>query len=219
MCKILKLLINGIYFLTMIPVKIVLFVRKLFYMFFDWLEKYVNPCITMPILFLFIHFAFTYTGFTEEIITKDSWAFFVVFYLIISILATVLYTVEKMAEYMSRKVSLSKLISYVFLILFSLSLMYCIMYYCIFDLYPNCFEGVSCSSNSVVKLFDFFFYSFSIMTTIGGTEVTPITLLSKSLVLLEMITAFLFIVVLIANYENVGRAYKDYLKEISDKEN
>lgn len=212
----LEWLLKGILFLLALPVCIMLYSKKLFLGFLNWLDSYIDPCITMPFCFLFIHFMFSRLGFQKELITKDSWVFCVILIFIMMTLITIFSTIEKMSEHISRKVSLSKLIANVFLTLFSLSLMYCIMYYCIYDLYPETFKGVS-ESNTVVVLFDFFFYSFSIITTIGGTELIPTSVLSKVLVLLEMLTAFLFLIILIANYENVGKSYKNYLKELSNK--
>lgn len=169
--------------------------------------KYL-PEILYPIVLFVLYFLLKYSGLFEDIFTKVGLICFYIFIFLLMIFAVIITIFQKLEKYAENKISFPKLVGYFFLMLFSISLSFTFLYVVVYDVYPNSFSEVLCD-NTLYSFFDFFCFSFGIMTTTGISEITANTILSKLLVMVESTTAFFYIILLLANYQNIVDSFKN----------
>ena len=94
----------------------------------------------------------------------------------------------------------------------SLVLNFAIQYDILFDFYPDAYKNieVGCWYQSLAE---FMFYSFGLITGNGISEIVPLTFVAKLLSSLEVLYSFVFLVILLANYKEIGELFSSDKRE------
>ena len=80
-------------------------------------------------------------------------------------------------------------------------------YYCLFRIQSNSFAGLIQKSSILTEFITFFYYSISVFTTAGFGDVKPNSTSAQIFVSMELMIAFFFTVLVIANIGHIRTAY------------
>jgi hypothetical protein len=80
-------------------------------------------------------------------------------------------------------------------------------YWCLFDNNPEAIAGVN-DSSLFRELLDMFYFSCVTLATVGYGDILPKSMAAKSIVILEMATAFFIVVFLLSNVSNIMNSVK-----------
>ena len=130
---------------------------------------------------------------------------FVLLDLVLIDLFCIAYTLEKLAKAFSEKRSFFSLLPTIIAILFAIALNFAIQYNILFDYEKEAFVNIQpeCWYEDLVN---FFFYSFGVLTSSIITQIAAASILAKVLVTLEVLSAFIFIILIIGNYKAIGES-------------
>lgn len=118
---------------------------------------------------------------------------------------------EKFGIYVSRKMSISKLIFQILLSLISIVLCFGFAYNALYYYDSSMFSSVI--SEGIFKdALQFSYYSFEIMFNTDVSDIRAENYFSQGITIIESLTSFIIIVILIANYENIGKLFKERRK-------
>ena len=90
-------------------------------------------------------------------------------------------------------------------LLFAIALNFAIQYNILFDYEKEAFVNIQ-PECWYKDLANFFFYSFGVLTSSVITEIAAASILAKVLVTLEVLSAFIFIILIIGNYKAIGES-------------
>lgn len=179
---------------------------------------YIDKCITksiekigilwqlivMPLFFYGIHKA-TYEIYLEtnndELGSENG----LILYLVLINLLCIAYTLEKLAKAFSEKRSFFSLLPTIIAILFAIALNFAVQYNILFDYEKEAFVNIQ-PECWYKDLANFFFYSFGVLTSSIITQIAAASILAKVLVTLEVLSAFIFIILIIGNYKAIGES-------------
>lgn len=160
--------------------------------------------IVMPLFFYGIHKA-TYEIYLEtnndELGLKNG----LILYLVLINLLCIAYTLEKLAKAFSEKRSFFSLLPTIIAILFAIALNFAVQYNILFDYEKEAFVNIQ-PECWYKDLANFFFYSFGVLTSSIITQIAAASILAKVLVTLEVLSAFIFIILIIGNYKAIGES-------------
>lgn len=80
-------------------------------------------------------------------------------------------------------------------------------FYCLFRIQPGSFAGLIQKSSIITEFVTFFYYSISVFTTAGFGDVKPNSTSAQIIVSMELMIAFFFTVLVIANIGHIRSAY------------
>ena len=209
------------YVVTLIFIVACPFILKGISVLADWI---VSRLSTKAIVFLLYPMFFwgmskllQYSELTAE---NDTIGFIPSMFLILIIFAafTLVYLGEKSGKFISKKSSFLMFLLYIFLVLLSLVLNFAVQYDIMFDFYPDAYKNivVECWYQSIAE---FMFYSFGLITGNGISEIVPVTFVAKLLSSLEVLCSFVFLVIMLANYKEIGKLFSSDKREDNSSNN
>ena len=160
--------------------------------------------IVMPLFFYGIHKA-TYEIYLETNNDELGLENGLILYLVLINLLCIAYTLEKLAKAFSEKRSFFSLLPTIIAILFAIALNFAVQYNILFDYEKEAFVNIQ-PECWYKDLANFFFYSFSVLTSSIITQIAAASILAKVLVSLEVLSAFIFIILIIGNYKVIGES-------------
>lgn len=209
------------YVVTLIFIVACPFILKGISILADWI---VSRLSTKAIVFLLYPMFFwgmskllQYSELTAE---NDTIGFIPSMFLFLIIFAafTLVYLGEKSGKFISKKSSFLMFLLYIFLVLLSLVLNFAVQYDIMFDFYPDAYKNivVECWYQSLAE---FMFYSFGLITGNGISEIVPVTIVAKLLSSLEVLCSFVFLVIMLANYKEIGKLFSSDKREDNSSNN
>lgn len=92
------------------------------------------------------------------------------------------------------------------IVLFVLS--YSIDYYCLYQISPDAFHGLSSQTNLLDDFLTFFYYSVTTFTTAGLGDIVPNSASARIFTASELIISFFFTIFIIANLSTLRDSFK-----------
>lgn len=164
------------------------------------LFKYLNRHGVFVILPFFLYLIFRIMVLEScNDLEKYFFGFFFFFFLIISNFYFVVYQTEKIHEHEDNSGGRLKFLAHTLGIIFFLSLTFASYYWCLFDYNKSSFLKVSEAN----EYLDFFYYSFGVFIMNNTSEIQPNSLYAKLFVGTEMLTAFITLILILANYKDL----------------
>lgn len=115
---------------------------------------------------------------------------------------------KNFGEYVSQKKSFPQIIFYILSSLFSVVLCFGFTYNALYY-YDNSMFSFVVNDGIFGEALQFVYYSFEIMFNTEVSDIKAENYWSQGINILESLTSFLVIVILIANYENIGKMFKE----------
>lgn len=84
---------------------------------------------------------------------------------------------------------------------------FAIDYYCLFRINPVAFSGLIHKQHIITEFITFFYYSISVFTTAGFGDVKPNSTSSQIFVSMELMIAFFFTILVIANISHIRSSF------------
>ena len=138
---------------------------------------------------------------------------FVIYYcnLILFIFTFSIYQCEKIQDFLGHKIGQMKFICSICYILLSLSLIFTSYYFCLYIDNPLNFNNVS-KGNIFEQYYDFFFYSLGIFVMNNQSSIESTSFYAKLFVSTEILTVFVLLVVIFANYKELNNPFNEHTK-------
>ena len=86
-------------------------------------------------------------------------------------------------------------------------------YYCLFKINEQAFAGIIPKQNIITEFISFFYYSISVFTTAGFGDIKPNSTSAQVFVSTELMIAFFFTVLIIANISHIRASFKEKIKK------
>ena len=86
-------------------------------------------------------------------------------------------------------------------------------YYCLFKINQQAFIGIIPKQNIITEFISFFYYSISVFTTAGFGDIKPNSTSAQVFVSMELMIAFFFTILVIANITHIRASFKEKVKE------
>lgn len=90
---------------------------------------------------------------------------------------------------------------------------FAIDYYCLFRISPDSFAGTIPKENIVSEFISFTYYSISVFTTAGFGDVKPNSTTAQIFVSMELMIAFFFTILVIANISHIRSSFSRTVKK------
>lgn len=173
-----------------------LFSRKILKNYIEFILMCIFPVITWYCIFdLFANTNYIILSYITSLST-----------LVYLIYIFFLHIFEQIEDKLKKRIPLWEMLMHLLKAITWLALIFAGYYWCIYyfnnDSFINVIEG-----DFFEKYFDFIYYSIGIITTAGNSEIIAKTFLAKFTTIIEMVTTFIFIVFLIANYKEIGNPF------------
>jgi len=197
------------YVVTLIFIVACPFILKGISILADWIVSRLSTKAVVFLLYpMFLWGMSKLLLYSELTAENDTIGFIPSMFLILIIFAvfTLVYLGEKSGKFISKKSSFLMFLLYIFLVLLSLVLNFAVQYDIMFDFYPDAYKNivVECWYQSLAE---FMFYSFGLITGNGISEIVPVTFVAKLLSSLEVLCSFVFLVIMLANYKEIGKLF------------
>lgn len=155
---------------------------------------------------IFVFFPFFLYLFFKEVLQRESndfekysFGFFFFFFLLFSNFYFVTYHTEKIYQHTENSHGRFKFLAHTLGIVFFLSLTFTSYYWCLFDYNKSNFINVKDSC----EFLEFLYYSFGIFIMNNTSEIQANSLYAKLFVGTEMLTAFITLILILANYKEL----------------
>ncbi|MDD2191483.1 MAG: hypothetical protein PHO12_02940 [Bacteroidales bacterium] len=136
--------------------------------------------------------------------------------LLIIVFLYLLFQCEKNTDFINKKIGQLKFIISILSVVLTLSFTFGSFYLCLFMFDSNSFINVS-GTKFFEQYFNFWYYSLGVFLMNSSSLITPNSITAKLFTLTEMITSFIAIVIILANYKILLDPFNEYLDE-RDKE-
>ena len=115
------------------------------------------------------------------------------------------------------KLSVCDISYYKFLLYISLNISFIIAsfasdYFCLFQVDPDSFTGISEGLNYFEKGFKFFYFSVLIFSNLGIANILPASSATEFLVMLEAIFSFITIIFILSDFVSLKDSLKEYVR-------
>lgn len=130
---------------------------------------------------------------------KYSFGILFFFYLLLSNFYFVIYHTEKIHQHSENSNGRFKFLAHTIGIVFFLSLTFASYYWCLFDYNSENFRNV----NEPNFFLEFLFYSFGVFIMNNTSEIQANSLYAKLFVGTEMLTAFITLILILANFKDL----------------
>lgn len=170
--------------------------------------KYIPYSIGYPIImFLILILVKQFERPEQDDVAKQLYLAGILSYLLIT--ANVIFELmEKFGKYVGKIMSFPKLLIQIFLSLLSIVLCYGFAYNILYY-YDNSMFSSVCYNDIIQETIQFVYYSCEIFFNTDVSDIRAINLISQGLTIVESLTSFLVIVILLANYKNIGNIFKN----------
>ena len=105
----------------------------------------------------------------------------------------------------SKKISFRQFISHIIIFSIAISYQFAMIYNTLYILNPKSFQSVN-SDGYFSTFFDFFFYSIGILSSSSQSSIMATTFYGKFISMVESLMFFYIIVIIVANYKEVGKS-------------
>lgn len=185
--------------------------KKIYKKIGPYMEKYVWKHIPYSIgypIFLFLMLVVVkYTATSSDDGIANQLYLGSIFIFFMMAFTSVYELIEKFGVYVSRKMTFSKFLFQIFLSLLSIVICFGFTYNALYYFDNSMFSSVI--NDGVFKeALQFVYFSFEIMFNTDVSDIRAENYYSQSITILESLTSFFVIVILIANYENIGKLFK-----------
>lgn len=121
-----------------------------------------------------------------------------------------LYLSEKLSDFINKKIGKVKIIAFLFYIIISVSITFSSYYFCIYLQNQNNFNLVQ--GNGVIEIYlDFLYYSIGLFLMNNNSSISATSLVAKLFTATEMITSFVMIIILFANFKDLKNPFNEHL--------
>ena len=179
-------------------------------------EKYIDKYV--PVILLYPFFIFIPLIGINLIpnINKENDQFYIsaIIIFLVIVVFVVFGLMEKFGQYVSESLTFPKLIWHIIISLLSIVLCFGFTFNALFFFDETMFVNVS-GNGYFEKAIQFIYYSFGLLFSTDICDIKATSLISQGVVIIESLTSFLVIVILLANYENIGRIFNQKSKNIN----
>jgi len=124
-------------------------------------------------------------------------AFLKVFYFLLSTLESINRVIK------NEKFTISKFLFFVFCVFLLIQISFALDYLMLVTLNSKSFEGLSYPSDLWISFIDLMYFSVATFCTVGYGDIHANSILTKVVVMAEIISSFAFIILILANYSNL----------------
>lgn len=158
--------------------------------------------ILMPLIVYGLHKA-SYKIYLETNNDEFGWEYGLILLLVVIDLYCIAYTFDKLAKVFSGGKSFLSLLPTILAVLLAIALNFAVQYNILFDYERGAFVNIlpECWYKDLAN---FFFYSFGVFTSSNITQIAAASILAKALISLEVLSAFIYIILIIGNYKAIG---------------
>lgn len=169
--------------------------------------KYIPYSIGIPIFMFLMLAVVKYTAISsDDDFANQLYLGAIIIYFMMAF-TSVYELMEKFGVYVSQKMTFSKFLFQIFLSLLSITLCFSFTYNALYY-YDNSMFSSVINDGVFKEALQFVYYSFEIMFNTDVSDIRAEKYLSQGITILESLTSFFVIVILIANYENIGKLFK-----------
>ena len=169
--------------------------------------KYIPYSIRIPIFMFLMLIVVKYTAISsDDNFANQLYLGAIIIYFMMAFIS-VYELMEKFGIYVSQKMTFSKFLFQIFLSLLSITLCFGFTYNALYY-YDNSMFSSVINDGVFKEALQFVYYSFEIMFNTDVSDIRAEKYLSQGITILESLTSFLVIVIIIANYENIGKLFK-----------
>ena len=185
--------------------------KKIYKKIGPYMEKYVWKFIPYSIgypVFMFLMLAIVkYVEISSDDDFANQMYLGAIFIYFMMAFTSVYELMEKFGVYVSQKMTFPKFLLQIFLSLLSIVLCFGFTYNALYYYDDSMFSFVI-DDGIFKEALQFVYYSFEIMFNTDVSNIRADKYLSQGITILESLTSFFVIVILIANYENIGKLFK-----------
>ena len=195
--------------------------KKIYRKIEPFVEKYIEKYI--PIMLLYPFFIFIpligIKLFPNIDNMNDQFYISAIVIYLMFVVFVIFGLMEKFGQYISESLTFPRLILHIIISLFSIVLCFGFAYNSLFFFDETMFVNVS-GNGYFEKAIQFIYYSFGLLFNTDICDIKATSLISQGVVIIESLTSFLVIVILLANYENIGRIFnqKDFIYRKQNQE-
>lgn len=170
--------------------------------------KYIHYGIGYPLFMFLMLSSVKYTAnSSDEDFLNQFCLLAVMFYFIVAFFC-IYGLMEKFGVYVSQRMTFAKFLVQIFMSLLSIVLCFGFSYNALYY-YDNSMFSSVVNDGIFGEALQFVYYSFEIMFNTEVSDIKAENYWSQGVNILESLTSFLVIVILIANYENIGKMFKE----------
>lgn len=122
------------------------------------------------------------------------------------------FVFSSIKETANRTLFFQEFMSFVVISILLVIVSFSIDYYCLFRINHNAFSGIIPKENILTEFVSFFYYSISVFTTAGFGDIKPNSSSSQIFVSTELMIAFFFTVLIIANITHIRGSFSEKSK-------
>lgn len=178
--------------------------EKIYKIIEPFVEKYIPVILLYPIFLFILLVCIDLISIEDYLSDQFNISAIIIYLLFVAIV--IIGLIEKFGQYISESLTFPKLILYIILSLFSVVLCFGFAFNALFFFDGNMFTNVS-GNGYFEQAIQFVYYSFGIMFSTEICDIKAISLISQGVVIAESLSSFIVIVILLANYENIGRIF------------
>jgi len=169
-----------------------------------------NNVILINIFPLLLYQIFNLIGNENQWNLYVEWVIYFVF-LLFSSFYYFLYLSEKLSDFIDKKIGKVKIIAFLFYIIISVSITFSTNYFCIYFHNQNSFNLVQ--GNNVFEIYlDFLYYSIGLFLMNNNSSISATSLVAKLFTATEIITSFVMIIILFANFKDLQNPFNEHLE-------
>ena len=125
---------------------------------------------------------------------------FVVFFSLLKVIYITVFTLKKIEKYLMReRISFYRTILILGPLILLLIVSFAVDYFCLNDCDPNAFIGISTGLTWIQEVFVYIYFSMVTFATIGFGDIVPLSGAAKLVVMLEIMTSFVFVFFILSN--------------------
>lgn len=118
------------------------------------------------------------------------------------------YVFERIKTTAHRDFLYSEFLSFIATSILLVVVSYAVDFYCLFRIDETAFSGVPLWAKILTEFINFFYYSISVFTTAGFGDIKPNSTTAQILVSTELMIAFFFTILFIANISHIRESFK-----------
>jgi len=157
--------------------------------------------LLIPILMLI---EFKYISFFSAVEIK----FIIIGLAVFKLLFYIIFTFELIARLNKKVFNLRLYLLLMLLTLIILQLNFALDYTLLWSIDKGSFSNINLSNSFFVVFLNMIYYSVVIFSTVGFGDIVPISLASRGLVTVEILTSMIFLIGIITNYNNIKEELK-----------
>lgn len=169
-----------------------------------YIERYIPVILLYPFI-LFIPLVCINLIPDKDDMNNQFYISAIIIYLLF-VVFVIIGLIERFGQYISESMTFSKLMWHIIISLFSIVLSFGFAFNALYFFDETMFANVT-GNGYFEKAIQFIYYSFGLLFSTDICDIRATSLISQGVVVVESLISFLVIVILIANYENIGRIF------------